>query len=363
MKIFKHIFLNVILSFTLFIVILSCNKQKAEAVEVNIDSTKVNIEAGSENTQKIDSVALMNAFLSLKTNPDFLKDVGLIGEKQFKWNDDLVKIIYGDLNDDQVNDALLFFSLEGVGGGNNWAAHYAAFLNINNDWKYQNQIDAGGDFSDRILEFTKIKNGIIFGNWVGNKDESLQEIPVNYIIKNGGFINTFTGLHKEENQENSSKESVEDWEYLHAAEVLTTDHIVVPLSSTRKEYEKLLGKNYSIKIDKTAECGTVYEDTPYLTEMVFKNFTFELSAKNKATLTLINMKGTGLKFQTTNGTIDENTTIAELQKIFPKSFIPSNEFDENNEQSFMIGAIYEDLWILVFDRAGKLKRIQYHVQC
>ena len=75
------------------------------------------------------------------------------------------------------------------------------------------------------------------------------------------------------------------------------------------------------------------------------------------------MKGSGLRFQTENGTIDENTTIAELQKLFPNNFSSNNEPDENNEQVFQLGAVYENSWVFSFDRSGKLKRIGYHVPC
>ena len=144
---------------------------------------------------------------------------------------------------------------------------------------------------------------------------------------------------------------------------MTADNTVIPLSSTLKEYEKLLGKNYTVKTDKTAECGTVYDDTGDLTELVYKNLTLELGSKKQATVTVINMKGSGYKFQTLNGTIDENTTVAELQKIFPKSFRKEDENIKNGETVFEMGAYYEDLWELYFDRSGKLTKIVYHVPC
>ena len=341
----------------------SCGKTEANSVETSSDSTRIASTEVLVNASNADSIAVMQAFSKLKTNPSFLKDLGLKGEKHFTWNDDLMKVISGDLNSDGVQDALLFFSVEGIGGGNNWSAHYAAFLKSDNDWKYKDQLDAGGDFNDRILELTKIENDSIYGNWVGNKDESLEDIPVQYILKNDKFINIFTALHIEENPEKNPTESVEDWTYLQVTEILTADNMVIPLSSTLTEYEKLLGKNYVIKVDKTAECGTVYEDMDDLTEVVYKNLTLELGSKKQATITLINMKGSGLRFQTENGTIDENTTIAELQKLFPNNFSSNNEPDENNEQVFQLGAVYENSWVFSFDRSGKLKRIGYHVPC
>ncbi|QOW09220.1 hypothetical protein Q73A0000_02035 [Kaistella flava (ex Peng et al. 2021)] len=339
-----------------FYAISSCGKSKTNSIESTTDSTKIATMEVSKNSQKSDSVALIKAFSKLETNLSFLKELGLNGEKHFTWNDDLMKIISGDLNGDGVQDALLFFSVEGRDGGNNWSTYYAAFLNINKEWKYQSLVNAGGDFSDRILKLTKIENGNILGNWVGNKEGSLKEIPVNFILKNGVIINIFTGLHQEEDAGNR--------EYLFCDEIFTADHIVVPISSTLNNYEKLLGKAKVVKYDEMKECGTVYDELHYR-ELVYKDLIFELSSKNKASLISINMLGSGIKFQSGNGTIDENTKISDLRKLFPDTFSSTGDFDENNEETFTIatGAESDDSWMLHFNRSGKLTKITYLVQC
>ncbi|QIG88757.1 hypothetical protein G6R40_03310 [Chryseobacterium sp. POL2] len=267
-----------------------------------------NLEPQKAETEVVanDSVAISQAFEQLKTDKTFLKDLGLETEKHFAWNN-LHRLFRGDLDGDEIEDVLLAFSIEGRGRGNNFDAHFAAFLNKNKEWKYGGQLDANIFAEDRFLEIDKIENGIIKGNWVGNKNESLTPFQAEYLLKNGKFINTFTALHKTENVER---------EYLYVAEILTPENSLVPLTATAKEYEKLLGKGKISTPKEQPECGAYFDEglTRYLD---YADLQFELSDQNDAALVEIQFKKE-FRMQTDKGTINENTTREDLKNCFYK---------------------------------------------
>lgn len=147
-----------------------------------------NAISGTMQTQaSLDSIALEKAFELLKTNPTFLKELGLENEKGFWWNDDFRNIIIGDLNGDGVADALFLIMIEDIGIKGNWNMHYAVFLNENNKWEYKSQLDAGGKRIAHILSITQIENEKIIGIWLA-EDESVEGVPASFIFKNGSVI-------------------------------------------------------------------------------------------------------------------------------------------------------------------------------
>ncbi|MGX9985462.1 hypothetical protein [Soonwooa purpurea] len=300
-----------------------------------------------------DSVAISQAFEQLKSDKTFLKDLGLETEKHFAWNN-LHQLFRGDLDGEGIEDALLAFSIEGRGGGNNFDAHYAAFLNKNKEWKYGGQLDASIFAEDRFFEIDKIENGNIKGNWVGNKNESLAPYAAAYLLKNGEFINTFTALHKTENVER---------EYLYVAEILTPENISVRTTATAKEYEKLLGKGKISTPQEQPECGT-YFDEGLIRYLDYADLQFELSDQNDAALVEIQFKN-GFRMQTDKGTIDENTKLEDLKNCFYKKESWWMYDGENGLKVFSIpdGAESDNQWRFQFDKKGKLIKAILFVPC
>lgn len=147
---------------------ISCGQYKTETANQPTENTE-NMSA-TENSAT-DSIAIMLAFEKLKTDKRFLKELALENEKIFSWND-ITKIIPGDLDNDGTADALVFFSVEGRGGGNNFDLHYAVFLNKNNQWLYQNKFDANAGSPDLFYGFKKIENGIIKGAILNNHNDA-----------------------------------------------------------------------------------------------------------------------------------------------------------------------------------------------
>ena len=136
-----------------------------------------------------DSLAVLQAFEKLKTNRAFLKELALIKEKHYQFSDFILKPILGDLNHDETVDALLVFSIENRGGGNNYDIHYAVFMQENKKWNYVSLFDAGTDKSEYFIGFQSIESGIIRGVKLQEDDESTGK-PVAYILKDKEIIET-----------------------------------------------------------------------------------------------------------------------------------------------------------------------------
>jgi hypothetical protein len=187
----------------------------------------------------------------LKQDKKFQQSLAMEYEDQFNGEGHPQRLLFGDMNGDGFADALLRFTVEGRGGGNNWDAHYAVFLNKENQWKYSTQLDASVFADDRVFEIHKIENAVIKGNWVGGRDEGLTPYAAEYILKNGQIINIFTALHQTESVER---------EYLNIETILTSEHTAIPLTGNLEIYERLLGKGKIAIPEEQPECDTYYDE-------------------------------------------------------------------------------------------------------
>jgi len=334
------LYFNIIIANALLII--SCGQSKAK---------KINQNAENPST---DSIAVMQTFEKLKTNKKFLKDLALENEKIYSWNDNMIKIIPGDLDSDGTADALVGFTVEGRGGGNNYDMHYAILLKKNNQWQYQNQFDANAGSPDLFYWFNEIKNGIIRGAIMDNNDDDYA-VPVEFIYKNKSLVNTFTALHKTD---------IGEREYISVSEILTPENVSVPLTATLKEYQQLLGKGKITDPDMTVECGTYFDEGEYR-ELQYPNLIFELNdMKNAAFQTLI-LKNSGFKLQTDKGTISAGTTLKELQNILQKNDSWWINDEENDEKSISIpsGEDADGGWIIRFDKKGNIISVTLFIPC
>jgi len=303
-----------------------------------------------------DSTTVIWAFEKLKTNKIFLKDLGLENEKEFSWNDDLIKIISGDLNNDGIADALMFFVIEGRGHGNNADAHYAIFLNEDNKWNYQCQIDAGGDWAERLTQLDEIKNGKIKGNMIGNKNKSLPDVPVEFIYKNKSFINTYTALHKTDNEER---------EFLKIENIITSTDKIIPTTGTLQSYEQVLGKGRITVPEEQPECGTYFEEGVYSDWYYEHNLRIELSDNKRAAWRSVFIRGTDYTINTDKGTITANTTLEELKNIFYKEDSWQIDDEEDGGKTFRIpdGPESDTQLHISFSKDGKLEGVLLWIPC
>lgn len=95
-------------------------------------------------------------------------------------------IITGDINHDHLPDALVPFTVEGRGGGNNWDSHIAVFLREKNGYHLQLIKNSGADLSPYVILWQRIINDTIWGMNVANNFEGTEtdSIQVKYILQN-----------------------------------------------------------------------------------------------------------------------------------------------------------------------------------
>lgn len=325
-----------------------------ENIFTPVDETNSAKQASVSSQMSDQDSAILLAFEATKSRRAFLKDMTLDNEEQFTWHKESTGVLRGDLNGDGTSDALVRFSIEGRGGGNNFDIHYAIFLNVNHQWKYQGQIGGRGDRADRILKIYSIRAGVIVGKWEAKRDPSLKDIEVEYLLRDGQVINSFAELHRS---------STSEREYLSMREVLTKDNTPIPMLGTLKGYEKLLGKGNIFAPDEQPECGTYFEEeaTRYLD---YPNLRFELDKNGNAILISMHLKD-NLKLQTDKGTIDEATTLEKLKSIFYRSDSWSIDEEENGNKVFSIpdAATSDNKMHFIFDKTGKLIMILLFIPC
>jgi len=77
-------------------------------------------------------------------------------------NQELRKIIFGDVDGDRVKDAVVQYTLEGFGGGNSWGQGVAVFINKHGTYKLVADKTVGGKFF-RTFDLEKVSRRKIIG--------------------------------------------------------------------------------------------------------------------------------------------------------------------------------------------------------
>ena len=172
----KRIFnLNLIFAAIIFGTILSgCDKPPANTAQ----NSNENKSAGEGSAQAVNSVstdantAENNAASNLQSNAQtpqpldkqqaqktiekYIAGVAKVSDAdEYK---EARKIIYGDLDGDGDEDAAAQFTIEGMGGGNNYGFYLAVFKNDNGKLTAVTDTAIGGKLN-RDVSFTKIENG------------------------------------------------------------------------------------------------------------------------------------------------------------------------------------------------------------
>lgn len=136
----------------------------------------------------VDTTAVLTAFKKITKTDLFIKELGIESNDQDGLGgsvfDSERPILIGDLNGDHLDDAIMPFSIEGRGGGNNWDAHYAIFINNGGVLQYKYSFDRGGDLAETQTDFKSIKNGVIKGMEVpGFHFPEGKSTPVEYMYR------------------------------------------------------------------------------------------------------------------------------------------------------------------------------------
>lgn len=331
----------------------ACGRASSRA-EAQQENNAQNITNTTTDAQA-DSTAILQAFEQLKTDQAFLKELALEKEQQFSWNDDMYRVFRGDLDGDGTSDALLGFIAEGRGGGNNSDIHYAVFLKENDQWVYQSQFDANAGSPDLFYGFKEIKNGMITGAIMDNKERQ-PDIPVEFIYKNKSFINTYTALHKTDNEERA---------FLKIENIITSTGKIIPTTGTLQSYEQALGKGRITVPEEQPVCGTYFEEGVYSEWYYEHNLWIELSDNNRAAWRSVFIRGTDYTINTDKGTITANTTLEELKNIFHKEDSWQIDDEEGGGKTFRIpdGPESDTQLHISFGKDGKLEGVLLWIPC
>lgn len=82
----------------------------------------------------------------------------------------------GDINLDKIPDAIVLYTIEGVGGGNNWYRHLVMFINDGNKFTALNHVVVFGTFEGQA-ELVGIKNGyVIFDKMEFNSNDFFEKL-------------------------------------------------------------------------------------------------------------------------------------------------------------------------------------------
>ena len=71
------------------------------------------------------------------------------------------RVLTGDLDGDGDKDAVVQYTLEGFGGGNNWTQLMAVFLNQKGVYKFADEATVGGKFFTYSSTLSGVSNGAV----------------------------------------------------------------------------------------------------------------------------------------------------------------------------------------------------------
>lgn len=315
-------------------------------------------------------------FERLKADRKFQKEMGMKGEPYAAIENDYSQIIWGDLNNDSVSDALLPFRVYELEGGSNLVElYYAVFISKNQKLEYAYSYSRGNhwllDFP--VVTFNKIENGKIYGKEDYYENLYFEDYPDwIYSLRNGIIEKEYEPLHPVLNRDFAQKMV----EYLCPYGIKKSTTFAGSDGKLTK-LKRAFGNTLKIITITTDQCDG-YFMLPYSDDYrgTFRNAelpyaVFEINDKDSVALKQIRFNEPGVATHdlilcTFQGYITEKTTLAEFKKVFPKSYATRAEID-NDIYVFM--AMEEDEntdeshWVVIFDKNGKIKSVGYWGAC
>ncbi len=162
-------FKKTILSFSILLNVISCkaqndeNKLSTEATKLDSSVTIKNIHYDKFEIMKRAKL-YFNEYIKLRIKE--IDEDGFASEYE-----DAREFYVGDINLDGIPDAIVLYSIEGVGGGNNWYRHIVMFINDGKEFVSLNHSVVFGTLQGQG-EFVGIKNGYAIFDILGyNSDK------------------------------------------------------------------------------------------------------------------------------------------------------------------------------------------------
>lgn len=332
---------------TLFVFLTNCSQQDSEQTSLTGNGeTKTTAELSSGN----DSLSIMKAFQNVEADKEFRAKLALDDDDHASIYKDNMQIIRGDLDGDGRPDALVSFSVEGRGGGNNADFHYAIFLNKEEQWQFSGVADMGGSMNNYYFDLKSVQNGIVIGEATPVGDGGLPLYRTEYKYVNGTLVNTYEELH----------DDLTGGNFMTVNGFLTGGYKNIPARGTLSELQRLSG-NGKVVDKGSAPCGTLFDDGSY---RYYENkyFTFEISSEDEVAFKQIDLKGNNIIIYTDKGTLNKDTRLDEVRKCFDDSVIVEHEGKRVLLQVFA-GEGIDDLLQLYFGKGGRLESVIYFVQC
>lgn len=335
-----------LLIFSLFI--FGCQNSTDGSVEDKANGN-ITTEVSFEEVPN-DTLIVLQAFENLKEDRDFLKS--LYFKEGQKFSVDKNKILFGDLNGDGADDALLYFSVIPADPEGTTELYYAIFVKESDTWNYQSFMHAGNKQWPYYISLEAIEDGRIRGNGMHNYDAGWSDYPVAYRFKNGKLIQTFAAPHKDVESE---------VQFLGLSGFITKELVEIPIEVELKVLKKILSRGKIEMKEWISECGTRSEEFDgrhWLTSF----FDYEISAEDRAFFNSINLKGSEITVMTQRCTLSEETTFEELEKAF-SDVLDMEWNDEDRSIMFMQDEGDDRSVYLFFDKGKKLERIEMIEQC
>ncbi len=323
------------------------------------------------NTKQIEDL-----FQKLKNSPSsVLKRNKIISNKSTVY-EAFDQIIWGDLNGDNMVDALLPFWVSERDGGDLSEAYYAVFITKNGKLEYDFSYSTGiaGTYLDwPLIQFEKIKDGKIYGRET-NKNDVYSDFPYwVYQYAKGNIETLYEPLHPTLGGDYELK----PLEYLKPFFVKMPDGKELDIEPSVKALKAYFGNDFKIKPYTTEVCdgpfrlpySEDYKEPTYYGELPFAHF--EINNKNKAAWDFIDFTKTDAILITEQGYINKRLTLKDLKKAFPKTC--KEFFDDENGMTIisvsttkdeeLLNGIMESAWQVAFNKKGQIQWIKYWGAC
>lgn len=161
-------------------VLLACQQPTAKQPQNNTpDSTAAGFIP--------DTAAVISAFNRFTQSKTFAAQVAEKADGGVIYDEER-PILIGDLNNDGRSDAIMPFTMEGMGGGNNYVIYYAVMLNRNGALEPQQVLYRGSKTTPFVITLARMQQGVAEG-WErpGAEYGHLDSIPVRYHFKDGAL--------------------------------------------------------------------------------------------------------------------------------------------------------------------------------
>ena len=270
-------------------------------------------------------------------------------------NDQRSRILWGAPRQGYGAQALLRFTVEGLGSANRADYFYILYQKKGTHWQRSSLPMPAVWDEDLYFEADSIRGTMIYGYLLPKQaDGFFKPVKAVFRIKNGELVNESMGFHKRSDPVH----------YLDVKCVILPLGSTLPLKGSRADLEERLGKKGIIQVGQ-ADCGTYFEASP-TRYMAFLPLKFELSPENQAALIEIKLDA-GYALNTSLGMMDQNVCFEALSRCFDKEALIIKEQMMNGAKrkvlSVPTGKNADTRWEFYWDQAGRLAFVRLFIPC